>query len=128
MTYLILLALFLGNSGGTRQPHETCDLIELNAYYDDCGKLAYRQYIFYDYSPDYRRYDVVFWCLESDAGPVIKRGGKYNVVFIDRMAKSTRKTMQAKLYRETHTVTDPERENKRFLSEVMRRVLVRCER
>jgi hypothetical protein len=50
MIYLLVFAL-LGNAGASKQ-YDTCDLIELNTYYSEEGNLAYRQYIFYDWSPD----------------------------------------------------------------------------
>jgi hypothetical protein len=42
---------------------DQCDLIELNHYYDDCGKHVFDQAIFYDWSEHDTRYQVRAWRL-----------------------------------------------------------------
>jgi hypothetical protein len=111
----MLLILILG-SGLGKQP-ATCDLIELNHFYsEDNGKLAYSQYIAYAWCPTYRRYNVVAWCLDSKNTPV-KRGDWWWLKWDSFEAKGM---VRAKLFRETHTTTDPERENKKLHAEKFR--------
>ncbi len=60
-----------------RDVTETVDLIELNHFYDDLGRHAYDQVIFYEWSPDYRRFHVIAWCLvENDLSRMPTRNPK----------------------------------------------------
>ena len=67
--FLLLALTFLTSlsGAGSRDLTERVDLIELNHFYDDLGRNMYDQVIFYEWSPDYRRYHVIAWCLvEND--------------------------------------------------------------
>ncbi len=104
------------------------DLIELNHYYDNQGKHQFDQVIFYEWSPDYRRFHVIAWSLvEGDLKRLPRRlpgSGLTSVTWFDRDAKIHRE-VQAKLYRETWSQSDPERTNKRWIEEKDRLCLVR---
>ena len=45
---------------------DSVDLIELNHFYDDLGRHAYDQVIFYEWSAEFCRYHVISWCLVED--------------------------------------------------------------
>lgn len=104
------------------------DLIELNHYYDCQAKHQFDQVIFYEWSPDYRRYHVIAWSLvEGDLKRLPRQlagSGLISVTWFDRDAKVHRE-VQAKLYRETWSQSDPERTNKRWIEEKDRLCLVR---
>ncbi|MEZ6137512.1 MAG: hypothetical protein R3C53_21700 [Pirellulaceae bacterium] len=104
------------------------DLIELNHFYDDLGRHAYDQVIFYEWSPDYRRYHVVAWSLIEDHLSRMPahdhHRDEYVVRWYDRDAR-VRRSVWAKLYRETWSQTDPERANKKLMDEKYRVSLLR---
>ena len=104
------------------------DLIELNHYYDCQGKHQFDQVIFYEWSPDFRRFHVIAWSLvEGDLKRLPRRlpgSGLTSVTWFDRDAKVHREVL-AKLYRETWSQSDPERTNKRWIEEKDRLCLVR---
>lgn len=105
------------------------DLIELNHFYDDQGKHAYDQVIFYEWSPDYRRYHVVAWCLvENNLARMPTRDhdrDAYVVRWYDRDVRMHR-SVWGRLFRETWTQTDPERANKKLMEEKYRVSLLRA--
>lgn len=99
---------------------ERVDLIEFNHYYDDLGRHQFDQVIFYEWSPDFRRFHVIEWSLvEGDLRRVpskVAGSGDYVVRWYDRNAKVQRE-VHSKLYRETWSQSDPERINKQFIEE-----------
>ncbi len=109
----------------SRSISDTVDLIELNHLHDESGKHTIDQVIFYEWSPDYRRYDVISWRLiENDISklPVRLPGSRvYIVRWYDRDARIQRE-VRSRQYRETWTNSnaDPERMNKRVLDEKSR--------
>lgn len=127
----LLLPLLLwasGPSDGNPTLRESVDLIELNHFYDDLGRHTYDQVIFYEWSVEYSRYHVLAWCLvEEDQSrlPVLLPGGReVQVRWYDRDVKRTRE-VRSKLFRESWTQTDPERENKKLLDEKYRNSLLK---
>ena len=48
---------------------ESVDLIELNHFYDEQGRLVFDQVIFYDWSAADARYNVRAWRLVKNSGP-----------------------------------------------------------
>ncbi len=128
--FLLLALTFLtSHSGaGSRDLTERVDLIELNHFYDDLGRNMYDQVIFYEWSPDYRRYHVIAWCLvENDLGRMPSKvvgSDDYVVRWHDRDSK-VRREVRSNLYRETWTRVDPERANKKLLDEKLRTSLIR---
>ncbi len=99
---------------------ERVDLIELNHYYDDLGRLQFDQVIFYEWSPDFRRFHVIAWSLvEGDLRKMpskVPGNAEYSVKWFDRDSKVQRE-VRSKLYRETWSQTDPERINKLLIDE-----------
>lgn len=111
MQVLVLLTLVVG---GMSSPAIQVDLIELNHFYDELGRHAYDQVILWERSPDYNRFDVCDWwlveCLEEFP---CKCGERFVVQHGARCISS-------KLFRETWTYSDPERDNKKLLDEKYR--------
>lgn len=129
-TFMLVALLAIPSDPGPhgRDVTEKVDLIELNHFYDDLGRHAYDQVIFYDWSPDYRRFHVIAWCLvENDVSRMPTRNpgnGEYSVRWYDRDAK-VRREVRSPLYRETWSQVDPERDNKKLLDEKYRSSLRR---
>ena len=128
-TLLLPLMLWLsGPTDGNPILRQSVDLIELNHFYDDLGRHTYDQVIFYEWSVEYSRYHVIAWCLVEDDQsrmPVLLPGGReVQVCWFDRDVKRTRE-VHSKLYLETWTQTDPERENKKLLDEKFRNTLLK---
>lgn len=99
------------------------DLIEVNHSFDADGVLRYDQVIFYDWSPDYSRFDVLAWSLIDDELPTKLAGGRgWEFRWLDRDAKR-RRVVSSKFFRETWTIEDPERVQKRLLDDKYRRGL-----
>ena len=80
---LPLLLMATGPGGSNTVLRESVDLIELNHFYDDLGRHAYDQVIFYEWSEEYCRYHVIAWCLVEDDHlrlPVQLPGGRVTMV------------------------------------------------
>jgi hypothetical protein len=129
---ILLIPLLLLSSGQPVGDSKICqrvDLIELNHFFDDLGRHAYDQVIFFEWSEEYLRYDVIAWCLvEHDDGRVpvhLPSSGEYVVRWFDRDARAERE-VRSQLFRETWTQIDPERANKRLLEEKYRISLFRA--
>ena len=60
---LTLIASARGEVPRSGVARDRCDLIELNSFYDDYGRLTFQQIIFYDWSHDEGRYQVRAWRL-----------------------------------------------------------------
>jgi hypothetical protein len=124
----LLFALPGGGPPQTREMVQSVDLIELNHFFDDLGRHAYDQVIFYEWSPDYNRYHVVAWCLvEDNLARMPSKDhdrGQYSVRWYDKDARVQR-TVWSPLFRETWSSTDPERANKKLLEEKYRVSLLR---
>lgn len=107
---------------------ERVDLIELNHFYDDLGRHAYDQVIFYEWSPDFHRFHVIAWSLvENDLSRMpakVPGQAEYSVIWYDRDSKIKRE-VRSKLYRETWSQFDPERANKKLIDEKYRLSLQR---
>ena len=105
------------------------DLIELNHFYDDLGRHAYDQVIFYEWSLDYRRYHVIAWSLVEDNLARMPTHDHARDVYVvrwyDRDAKMKR-SVWSKLFRETWSQVDPERANKKLMDEKYRVSLLRA--
>jgi hypothetical protein len=126
---LPLLLMASGHTDGNCVLRESVDLIELNHFYDDLGRHTYDQVIFYEWSVEYLRYHVIAWCLVEDDHsrlPTQLPGSRETQVrWYDRDVRRHRE-VRSKLYRETWTQTDPERDNKKLLEEKYRISLLRA--
>ena len=125
---LPMLASVPTSSGNRKGICEQVDMIELNHFYDDQGQHQYDQVIFYEWSPDYGRFHVIAWSLiENDFNrmPVKLPGsGEYSARWYDRDAGMHRE-VRSPLFRESWSQVDPERANKKLISEKYRVSLLR---
>jgi len=108
---------------------ESIDLIELNHFYDPCGRHVYDQVIFYQLAPETGKYRVRAWCLIEDRETLSRRPmkdprtGRVRVEWYDSDQKILRR-LESPMYRESWTQVDPERMDKRHLDERLRVSLV----
>lgn len=130
---LLLLPALAFADGSGAAPHQSkvvqkVDLVELNHRYDDQGRHCYDQVIFYEWSPDFRRYHVVAWCLVDNGLtrlPTLDHAkDRYVVRWYDRES-SRHREIWAPVYRETWSDWDPERANKELMDEKYRVSLLR---
>lgn len=127
--YLLLPILLTIESGSrSSEVYERVDLIELNHHHDDLGRHAFDQVIFYEWSPDYRRFHVIAWFLVEDQFTRLPRklsNGDYVVKWQDHDAQ-VRREIHSRLFRETETSSqvDPERVNKKLFDEKLRASLI----
>ena len=101
------------------------DLVELNHFYDEKGRLVFDQIIFYDWSPANNRYNVRAWRLLKTPAQVPYRSwprGEYVAVWHD--GEILRK-VRADSLRESWTQYDPELVEREFLPKEKRRELSR---
>jgi hypothetical protein len=126
MHCLILLLLMVASKvcpSGTAC--ESVALIELNHHHDARGCLVYDQVIFYERAPDTGRFRVRAWCLVDDRETLNRRPvkneetGVYQVDWYDS-DKKLRRMVRSRLFRESWTQVDPERDNKKFHDERLR--------
>lgn len=73
MLAAILFALMSVPISFPDQATEHVDLIELNHFHDQAGKLVYDQVIFYERAPETGRFQVRAWCLVEDPERTNKR-------------------------------------------------------
>ncbi len=101
----------------------TYAIIELNHRYDEFDRHCYDQVLMWDWNAEYRRHDVQAWFLLNANGlhERPRRVGEFYIVDIVRDGKSYR--IKSKLFRETWTYNDPERDNKNLTDEKLRRGL-----
>lgn len=112
-TAIILMSVVLGSVDRLAPKSARVDLIEINQRVVH-GQPAYEQVIFYDWSPDYRRYHCQGWSLRFD---VMRKPGKYVV----RLPEN--RFIEAPIIRYTVTEDDPERENTKLFPPEHRRKL-----
>ena len=87
---------------------EAVDLIEVNHFYDEQGRLVFDQVIFYDWSKDDARYTVRAWRLVKNPAQLPQRDwktGGYLAVWQDG---ELLRHVRANSIRETWTQYDPE--------------------
>ncbi len=124
-----LLICALTSHKGNRSTNEHVDLIELNHFYDQQGRLVYDQVIFYELAPETGRFQVRAWCLVEDRECLNRRPTKnyetqlYQVDWYDSDQRLLRK-ITSRMYRESWSQVDPERANKRLLDERLRLSMV----
>lgn len=103
---------------------ETVDLIEVNHFYDEHGRLVFDQVIFYDWSQDDARYMVRAWRLVKNPAQLPQRdwkGGGYEAVWQDG---ELLRHVRAKSIRESWTQYDPELVERDFLPKERRKELM----
>jgi hypothetical protein len=99
------------------------DVIEVNHFYDEHGKLVFDQLLFFDWSPRQSRYNVRAWRLMKSSSQAPQRDhkrGDYSVTWFDGDAL---REIRAVTVRETWTQYDPELAEREFLPKERRREL-----
>jgi hypothetical protein len=112
--------------------HEPVDAIELNHSFDERGRLIYDQVIFWERTPATGRFQVRAWCLVDDSQvahrrPLRNDNGLYECDVVDTNERLTRRIV-SRLFRESWTQIDPEREDKKRHPESLRIELVKRKR
>jgi hypothetical protein len=121
---LIFLCTTISSRGG-HTTEEHVDLVELNHFFDQQGRLVYDQVIFYERAPETGRFQVRAWCLVEDRESLNRRPvknettGLYQVDWFDADQRLLRR-ITSSLYRESWTQLDPERANKKVHDERLR--------
>jgi hypothetical protein len=106
---------------------ESVDLIELNHFYDEHGRLVFDQTIFYDWTQAEDRYNVRAWRLVKNPSQLPQRdwfGGGYSAMWHD--GEQIRQ-VRSRSIRETWTQHDPELVEREWLPKERRKEL-RCVR
>ena len=109
---------------------ESVDLIELNHFFDEHGRLVFDQVIFYDWSSPDGRYNVRAWRLVKNPAQLPQRDwatGGYSAVWQDG---EQLRHVQSRSIRETWTQYDPELVEREYLPKERRKELrtVKAER
>jgi len=94
---------------------EQVDLIEVNRYYDDHGRLVFKQLIFYDWCPHSARFQVRDWRLVKCPKQLPRRNwrrGGYDIVWYDGQIL---RRVRADAMFETWTQHDPELQERKHL-------------
>lgn len=102
---------------------ESCDLIELNSFYDEYGRLVFDQTIFYDWSDGETRYNVRAWRLVKNPSQIPERewGG---LGYVARWHDGeTLREMRSKWMRRTWLQYDPELVEREHLPKERRKEL-----
>ena len=102
---------------------ERVDLIEVNHFYDEQGRLVFDQVIFYDWSASDSRYMVRAWRLVKTTSQLPQRdfqAGGYTAVWHDG---DLLRSVHAQAMRESWTQHDPELVEREYLPKERRKEL-----
>lgn len=121
---ILILILLLGSFKGPFV-HNSCDLIELNHNYDKNGKHVYDQVIFWRRKPENGKYEVCEWGLIEERESPTRRPAQNVVsglweVYYKRDGERSAIIVTSKMFRESWSTIDPERENKKKVPEELR--------
>src|SRR4030095_15339767 len=117
------LIVVLGLNPTEDVSREKVDLMEVNHFYDEQGRLVFDQVIFYDWSPEHSRYMVRAWRLGKNPTPLPQRDwreGGYLAVWQDGEVV---RRVQAPSMRESWTQYDPELAEREYLPKERREEL-----
>ena len=99
------------------------DLIEVNHFYDEHGRLVFDQVIFYDWSTSDGRYQVCAWRLLKTPAQVPYRHWSGEGFVTTWHDGDVLRRVSGKSFRETWTQFDPELVERDFLPKDRRREL-----
>ncbi len=99
------------------------DLVELNHYYDDQGRMVFRQLIFYEWCPANGRFNIRDFCLVRQESQLPIRDHRRGVFSTRWNDDGTHRLVTADLFRRTHTEFDPEVLEREHLEKNKRREL-----
>lgn len=100
------------------------DLVEINHFYDDQGRLVFDQLIFYDWCPQTSKYQVRAWRLLKKPTQAPRHDsirGVHQCLWLDG---DVLRRVEAKQLRETWTQHDPELTARKDLPRDQRRQLL----
>jgi hypothetical protein len=111
----LLLGLGIGIFGSAEYPSTHVDCIELSHIFDMKGRIIYDQMIAWEWNPTNGKFQVRGWCLCNEDYPIT----------FDGITKFENKDyrLHSPLFRESWSILDPERENKKVWPESMRYAL-----
>jgi hypothetical protein len=120
-----VFSLCLASGGTPREAmaRESCDLIEVNHFHDEQGRLVFDQVIFYDWRAAENRYAIRAWRLVKNPSQLPQRDwklGGYASVWHDG---GVLRRVSAPVLRETSTQYDPEALDREFIPKENRREL-----
>jgi len=123
MLRTLAIILCLGSIPRDDVARESVDLIEVNHFYDECGKLVFDQVIFYDWDWNAERYQIRAWRLvKSPAILPVRDSAGYRSTWQDGLIP---RSVTATSFRETWTQYDPELVEREFLPKERRKELRR---
>jgi hypothetical protein len=123
ITTISAIVLSLGIAPQDDVARESVDLIELNHFYDEHGRLVFDQVIFYDWCAAGARYNVRAWRLVKSTAQLPQRdwkGGGYQAMWQDG---EQIRYIHSKSIRETWTQYDPELIEREYLPKERRKEL-----
>lgn len=111
----VLLALVLG----TTQPQPTkAELVEDNHYHDARGEYVFDQLIFYEWSPQRKRFDIREWRLiKSESMYPVPKSGRWFLRWHD---DGVMREVKINSLRKTWTQHDPELVEREYLPQDQR--------
>jgi hypothetical protein len=113
----------LGTAPQQDVARETVDLIEVNHFYDEHGRLVFDQVIFYDWSAGDARYMVRAWRLVKNPAQLPQRDwkdGGYSALWQDG---EVLRQVRSRSIRESWTQYDPELVEREYLPKERRKEL-----
>ena len=122
---LTLVAGLLGSSQHSSALTDRVDLVEVNHFCDEYGKVIFNQLIFYDWCPETRRYQVRAWKPLRKSYQYPTRNWQkdcYTAVWYD---KGIKRVVEAEVLRESWTQYDPELVERQYMSPDERAGLLR---
>lgn len=121
----VLLLSTVGTSPIEDPPVDRVDLIEVNHFHDDQGRLVFDQVIYYEWSPEKGRHQVQAWRLLKNASQKPRRDyrtGQYVATWLDG---DTFREVRAATMRESWTQYDPELIDREHLAKEQRKDLAK---
>jgi len=100
---------------------EVVDLIEVNHFYDEQGRLQFDQVIYYDWSEPDGRYQVRAWRMLKSAAQIPRHDRRRNAYVATWYDADQLRRVSAASFRETWTQHDPEMVEREFLPKERRR-------
>lgn len=102
---------------------ERVDLIEVNHFYDDQGRLVFDQLLFYDWSHDDGRYQLRAWRMVKNNTQLPQRNWQSGGYVATWQDGDVLRKISAASTRESWTQYDPELTEREFLPKEKRREL-----
>jgi hypothetical protein len=102
---------------------ERVDLIEVNHFYDDQGRLVFDQLLFYDWSHDDGRYQLRAWRMVKNNSQLPQRNWQSGGYVATWQDGDVLRKISAATTRESWTQYDPELTEREFLPKEKRREL-----